>query len=123
MPNKHPYAELIIEWLKDTSQKIEGKNLSLGGMEWKDVQIDDVLNCTHLSKWEFHLQAEDKCCEITSSLTDDELRGLSHRTGNILQSFRAIANAAAQRVMDDLKTQGVNTELLDSYFNILTNKK
>ena len=110
MANKtpHPHADMIIEWAKDPSRKIEVSNLHTGDhrayFDWIEAKpplwIDGF-------QYRFADEVEQKP-KIVSSLTDKELceaywkKNVGFYT-TLVDDIRPVANAAAQRAIDDLR--------------------
>lgn len=103
MLNKtHPHAELIAGWTTDTSQKIEVLDRSNDNIfRWQEVSISFVIDDKE-GKFKFRFAAN-----IVSSLTDEELLAIAEATnpyqGIYCTAYRAIADAAAQRAIEELE--------------------
>jgi hypothetical protein len=93
----HPHAELITEWVKDINRPMQFR----GGDNFRWIDCDE-----DGPGWDFSLLYRFKPEEppkpkIVSSLSDDELYG---HPGSGRTRRRAIADAAAQRAIEDLRT-------------------
>jgi hypothetical protein len=101
----HPHAMFIMDWLHDTSSEIETRDPDNGDCcAWQKVPINFVF---HDRQGEFEFRFASKH-NVMSSLTDDELYAIADaenvsEDGINCSVNRAIANAAAQRAIDDLE--------------------
>ncbi len=102
----HPHAGFIFEWTQDISRKIEtherGVNLH---SKWHKVPITFVLQDL---KGELVFRFAPPKPDIVSSLTDEELYAIADANNPCQEdincsAIRAIANAAAQRAIEDLE--------------------
>lgn len=105
-PTPHPHAEMITEWLQDTSREMQGRNLNTHKLSaernWRPQKILDVMASD--TNWEFrfsHTIPVEQKHEIVSSLTDEELFVAALPWLRTDDCRRAIANAAAQKAIED----------------------
>jgi hypothetical protein len=111
----HPHAEIITEWIKDTSKKIEvSERGSKNFRHWKRTSISAVFNDGE-GRLEFRLVSKPL---IVSSLTDEELFAIAEANNPGQEdidytTIRAIADAAAERAIVELK---LSEDWLDTNF-------
>lgn len=105
MKNKatHPNADLIYQWSQDTTIKISRMNPGRAEKKW--LSFDPHTSGWHTS-YIYRLDDDnDEESKIVSSLTLKEMHELFFMgtDGSKCCGFTAVANAAAQRAIDDLK--------------------
>ena len=92
-PTPHPHAEMIAEWIKDTSRIVERFDKD------RDVWVDLYPGWGPNEQYRF----ADTKPKIVSSLTEEEIKEVFYDIGSFLPALRAVANAAAQRAIEDLR--------------------
>lgn len=98
--HRHPHANMIIEWVKDTSKVVE----------YYDNQIECWVECNYYPLWhdqdKYRFQPpKPERVFPTTSLTEDELVMIyaNAPTASIKESYKYIANAAIKQYILDIE--------------------
>lgn len=109
----HPHAELIAEWVKDTSKIPE--RLYPFDNSWHELAITFVIEDIK-GRHNYRLKPEEPPKPvIVSSLSGSEIHYLCQNFLYESDRLRAVADAAAQRAIEDLKLP--DWEFFDRYGN------